>query len=71
MPAGAQPQPHLAHAAPLNLTPAPAGWIGAYWANPLQYMLSALGANELTSPDWSERVPGTDETIGQLALSTR
>ena len=60
----------LAHTyrSPLSSLP---GWNAVYWANPLQYLLSSLSINELTSPDWAALVPGSSQTIGELALATR
>lgn len=45
-------------------------WKAAYWANPVQYCMSALAINEFTSVDWSQQLaPGT--TLGQMALDLR
>lgn len=37
----------------------------------MQYYLTGLAVNEMTSSDWSEVVPGTDQSIGSLALQSR
>lgn len=37
----------------------------------VQYYLTGLSVNEMTSSDWSEEVPGTGQTIGALALQSR
>ena len=63
------------HAIPLPNTIAYiARWQGGtrcIWANPLQYFMSGMAINELTSPDWAEEVPGLGASIGRLALSAR
>lgn len=37
----------------------------------LQYYMTGFAVNEMTSSDWSDVVPGSNQTIGSLALQSR